>query len=807
MTKFDLNTEQQFISPAEAAKYYVQQGWEPVLLMSHKKTPIKSWKEPFQWTEIDIDNAFKSNNNIGLALGKRSSDLIDIDFDCPEAAIFGKALLSELPSFGRVTSPHSHRIARSQLKKGRIAFSIPNNASHLFDCDRMMLIEIRGNGHLSMFPPSVHPCGELVHWHDSPDKIQETDSDYLVKIGGLIAFLSVITMKYPKTSGSRDEVCMALTGTLVGASFEDKIIDQCVELVAETAGDEEYVKRGGKAITSREKIDNGEQVWGLPKLCEQLGISEIEDTLRKWLGSTSIRKNSNKMPEIYVLPGQLHIAVDKAERALIDSDVHIYQRHDRLIRPVRLPEGSEDENIIRGKGALIIKSVTAPWLKEKFSIVAHWVKKHGDEIMTINPPSICTTAYLSRVGDWNVPVLFGITQSPTLRSDGSILQELGYDPLSGILYDPGAVVFPNIPENPTKEDAVKALTILASPFREFCFVDGSAKSVALAAVITALVPRMFKAAPLFAFDAPTAGTGKSLLAETIGIIGTGQTPAMMSQGKSQEEDEKRLSSSLLAGDPIIVLDNCDRTLEGDFLCTMLTQEFVQMRILGKSEVTRLPTRCLVIATGNNLVLSGDVTRRAMICRLDAKKERPDLIQFNFDPREETKEKRAELVTAGLIILRAYIAEGRPLIGLNKIGSFEDWNIVREVLIWLGEKDPADTRERILADDPQKSELVDLLQLWWTALEDKRKTLAEIKIMGEQKNSVFMAELVTVLSAKSRSGTFNTRSIGRFLTQHVDRIVGGFVLHSKTDSSGTKLYWVINTEELKGKDLNVNKLPF
>ena len=105
-----------------------------------------------------------------------------------------------------------------------------------------------------------------------------------------------------------------------------------------------------------------------------------------------------------------------------------------------------------------------------------------------------------------------------------------------------------------------------------------------------------------------------MLAEMVGLLVTGNRPAAMSQGKTEEEDEKRLATVLHEGDAVIMLDNCERVVQGDFLCSMLSQEKVQARILGKSERRVLPSTATVLATGNNLTLAGDVTRRAVICR-------------------------------------------------------------------------------------------------------------------------------------------------------------------------------------------------
>ena len=157
--------------------------------------------------------------------------------------------------------------------------------------------------------------------------------------------------------------------------------------------------------------------------------------------------------------------------------------------------------------------------------------------------------------------------------------------------------FPPIPQTPTRDDALAALARLSHPLRAFPFVSDAAKSVALSAFLTALVRPSLRTSPLHGYDAPTAGTGKSLLAVGAGLLATGYRPPAMSQGKSDEEDEKRLSTVLFAGDPVIYIDNCERPISGDFLSSMLTEEEVQARILGFSERRLLPTKSLVLASG------------------------------------------------------------------------------------------------------------------------------------------------------------------------------------------------------------------
>lgn len=134
-------------------------------------------------------------------------------------------------------------------------------------------------------------------------------------------------------------------------------------------------------------------------------------------------------------------------------------------------------------------------------------------------------------------------------------------------------------------------------------------------------------------------------------------------------------------------------------------------------------------------------------------------------------------------------------------------VVREAIVWLGREDPAQSRERILLEDPQKGELLDLLRLWWTALKGQRKTLAELNAIAEEGKAPKVGELVAILSAKTRQGMFNARSIGKYLTKQVDRIAGGLALHAEIDSSGTKRYWVVRVGDTEEPEPSNEEIPF
>src|SRR5262249_32661346 len=152
--------------------------------------------------------------------------------------------------------------------------------------------------------------------------------------------------------------------------------------------------------------------------------------------------------------------------------------------------------------------------------------------------------------------------TPTLRPDGSLLADPGYDPETELYLLPGFQL-PSIPEHPTKDQANAALKLLTDLLSEFSFkqILGEHekrlnRSVSLSALLTALVRGSLPTAPMHLVRAHAPGTGKSYLIDTVAIIATGRLCPVITAPKSVEETEKRLHSIVLSGIPMVSLDNC-----------------------------------------------------------------------------------------------------------------------------------------------------------------------------------------------------------------------------------------------------------
>ena len=202
---------------------------------------------------------------------------------------------------------------------------------------------------------------------------------------------------------------------------------------------------------------------------------------------------------------------------------------------------------------------------------------------------------LLKLGHWAFPRVAGVINVPTLRPDGTVLDQQGYDPVTQLWLEPDQnLLLPALPEQPSQEEAAAALGVLKELLTEFPFINDVDRSVALAAMLTAVLRGAFLFAPLSLFVSPTAGTGKSYLVDLIATIITGRQCPVISMGRNEEEFEKRLDSILLEATPLISIDNCKRDIEGERLCQMITQPIIKPRVLGKVKRRNANTaaRCL-----------------------------------------------------------------------------------------------------------------------------------------------------------------------------------------------------------------------
>ena len=508
---------------------------------------------------------------------------------------------------------------------------------------------------------------------------------------------------------------------------------------------------------------------------------------------------------IRCIPGELPEMVDKAEAALCKHEANFYQRSGQLVRWC-LSRAETVHGITRPGGAVIILNLDADYLLDRLNRRINWERWNEErgEFVACNAPRNVASTLLARRGLWNAQPLVAAVNAPTLRPDGSILDRPGYDAATGLLFVNSDVEFAPIPQQPTREHAAEALAFLYKEVLSgFPFAAPHDRSAALSAILTACVRHALKAAPMHTFAAPVMASGKSLLADVSALIATGHPATVMSYTPDGDEMRKRVLSVLMQGDLVVNLDNVEEPLASQTLCSVLTQETFTDRILGVNKTGTAPTLCCWLATGNNLVVAGDMTTRIVPCRLDPQVERPEEREFQRNLYDWIPANRPHLIRAVLTILRGYVVAGRPKQPIKNFARFEDWSrLIRSALVWLGEADPLLGREQLEDGDPVRAKLRALLLAWFAVFKTAPATSKEAVMRAnetrrdeegtEQPCCPAMREALDE-HFTDRKGAVSSRYLGEFLKKYAGRVeIGAKFEHA--GSYGSRVLWQIAIQD-------------
>lgn len=411
------------------------------------------------------------------------------------------------------------------------------------------------------------------------------------------------------------------------------------------------------------------------------------------------------------------------------------------------------------------------------------------------------------------PALEAIIQAPTLRPDGSIIGEPGYDPATKLYYLPDpALVLPPIPEQPTQEQARESAALLQEAIGEFPYaLDSrgcdSSRANAVGMLVTPIVRPAIKGhIPAPAIDGTQQGLGKGLLCNTAAIIATGQQAHMMNAPKNDEEMAKTLTSLLVAGKTFVILDNITGLFDSPQLATFLTTDTWTQRLLGGNDMVTVAQRACVFLNGNNLSLGGDLPRRCYWIRLDAKMARPwQRTGFTHtDLQGWVTERRGELLAAILTMARAWYVAGRPAPtdDIPGMGTFSTWaQTIGGILNYAGItgflQNVNEMYDRL---DSETTEWQGFLESWHDLYSDKDMVVAELvpalqpqfdplgldNVPGGELYASLPADLARAI-AKGRT---NTTTIGKVFGARDGRVYpNGYRLeHGHPDRHGKRQTW-------------------
>jgi len=370
------------------------------------------------------------------------------------------------------------------------------------------------------------------------------------------------------------------------------------------------------------------------------------------------------------------------------------------------------------EGRPVATAVTEERLRHMLARLAHWRKLNGKGELAAAAPPLAVVKSVLATPDPALPVLVGIVNTPVFGRSGTLLTTPGYHPDARLLYAPvPGFTVPSIPTKPSAAEISAARDLLCDDLLgDFPFVGPAEMAHVIALLLLGFLRGMIDGpTPLHLIEKPSPGSGATLMVDAVATILTGSGASVMTEARDDDEWRKRVTAKLRQIPAIVLIDNLRAKLDSSAVAAALTAPFWEDRILGVSEMSRMPIRCLWIATGNNPEFSNEMARRLVRIRLDPHEERPwQRTGFRHpDLMTWVRANRSRLVAACLTLCQAWITAGKPR-GARTIGSFENWaHVVGGVLDvagipgFLGNLD-----EMMEASDSEGTAWSIFIAAWW-----------------------------------------------------------------------------------------------
>jgi hypothetical protein len=401
----------------------------------------------------------------------------------------------------------------------------------------------------------------------------------------------------------------------------------------------------------------------------------------------------------------------------------------------------------------------------------------------------------------NLRPLRGVTHTPLVRRDGSILDTPGYDAKTGLYFLPTAgLKVPPVPEEPTKDEVAAAVALLDEVVWDFPFRSDDHRANFLGLLITPLIrelcPPPYK---LVVFDAPMSRSGKTLLSKVARTLHGGVVRASIPTDEA--EWSKTISTILnVTTAPIVTFDNVRGQITSGTLDGLISESKFNARQLGGTQdmIDRTNDRVWTI-TSNNAKLGGDLAKRALWVSINANTahpenrsgwRHPDLLGW-------IAEHRGELLAALLTLVRAWIVAGRPAPSEPGTDIWAGWmGTVRAILEFAGVPgmfDRPDSKRQEVSDEDADWDafLAAVHRVFgeqpWTCRQllevTKAATFEGVEVLHYD-------ELPGDLGAKMAYGQNVAKALGRYLGFRAEAWTGAFrILEVGKDRNGVKSWRV------------------
>jgi hypothetical protein len=348
---------------------------------------------------------------------------------------------------------------------------------------------------------------------------------------------------------------------------------------------------------------------------------------------------------------------------------------------------------------------------------ANWVQQRGDKLRDAKPPVEVAGDILANPHP-DLPPLEAVLSTPVFDAGWRLISAPGYHRETRVwlhLTEDAATY--DVPIRPSDDDLAAARGLLLDDLLvDFPFTADSDRAHAVAALLLPFARRMFEGpTPIHLLEAPSPGSGKSLLADLITIIALGETAGATTLTRDESETRKKITALLARGRAVISIDNVEGGLSSSQIASAITTEVWDDRVLGQTQMVTPPNKALWLISANNPNLSLEIARRCVRVRLNPAEEQPwKRTGFKHDAIQQwAKKNRPALVRSVLTIIRSWISAGAPQ-GAQTLGSFEGWSrTIGGIVTHLGLPGfLGDADEFYATADSDSGEWAAFVAAWW-----------------------------------------------------------------------------------------------
>jgi hypothetical protein len=660
-----------------AALAYCKMGMNALPLADPAKTKTKHpsipWKNkstggikgyPYQdytseqWTTSDIaaHGDWYRHGVVGVT-GIRNDHVLDLDH-IKDMIIIDEvlALLGLPPDYAWVV--HSGSLVGAQIwihndeSSEKITKDFYDYSAR--DESRFDHIELRWGGNCCVLPPSKHPSGNFYQFREGAIPTSPPATVPLPLIMKALDTIGIIRNPDKRTrqaaSARNNDIYDSVKARLTVISDNGDESEVECPWASKHTDDRQNAhiwRNDGNPGFSCLHAHCNEQRW--PDVLEILGLAKHRIVLGKQLNEEiddilTALYAANNPPSIFVRGGSLN-------RVCLDEDgkPHI----EAMTEPIMLAHITRSADFFR-------YSETSDSYTN-----AHPSAKHASQVLA--------------QGTWKFPPLTGITEVPIVRDDGTILDQPGYDTDTRLSYIPQlGLNMPTIPQSPTKEQVKDAAEYIGGFISDFPYVSNADKANTYGMLITTVTRNSVRHVPMPTITATKQGTGKGLLTDLTAIIATGHAAASLSEVRSEEEWDKRITALLMNGTTFISIDNVEGVLRSATLSHVLTADSYTGRVLGLSKMATVAQRSIWITNGNNIQLGGDLPRRCYPIRMAVQVSDPwarPAESFKYPNLVKSiTDARGKIIAALLTMVRGWWIAGKPAPTkkLSRLGTFSEW---------------------------------------------------------------------------------------------------------------------------------------